>query len=149
MTNISPAYFPLPWRTVVIFWLPSFTSTGQIFVIERVTALPPTWTFRTRTNPSSPSTTSTARLKDHCPRETSALITKTTSPTLTFCQTDCHFFLRFNAGTNSNIQHFQKILNQELNNTIEQELNTIHSRSALPLLEQTDCQADQTRNDLG
>ena len=108
MINISPVHSPLPWCTVVIFWLPSFTSSGQIFVNERVTTLPPTRTFTARTNPSSSSTTSIACQKDHYTCGTSARITKTTSPTFTFRLTDCHFFLWFNVGTNSNIQRSQK-----------------------------------------
>ena len=114
MTNISPIHSPLPWETVGTFWLPSFTSSGQIFVIERITILPPTWTFTTRTNLSSPSTTSTTRSNDHRQRGTSALNTKTTSPSFTFRLTDCLFFLWFNVGINCNIKRFQKCCTKSL-----------------------------------
>ena len=96
------------WRIFVIFWSPSFTSSGKIFIIERVTTPPPTWNFYDSYKLIISFNQFNDTSKDHCPRGTFALITKTTLLTFTFRLTGSHLFLRFNIGTNSDIQCFQK-----------------------------------------
>ena len=89
VTKIPPIHSPLLWRIFVIFWSPSFTSSGKIFIIERVTTLPPTWNFYDLNKRIISFNQFNDTSKDHCPRGTFALITKTTLLTFIFRLTGC------------------------------------------------------------